>query len=135
MDKYERRRLRLLELRDTRCRRSVAELARKIARDASYVSRMLYVEGKPGKKRIADDMMEVIETAFRLERGWLDRDLREDVPPEVVRVGGGVKPDQQAQELLDLLQMLCPEQRGEVLGYARRVAESGTKATKANAVK
>lgn len=33
---------------------------------------MLYPEGKRGKKRIADDMMEVIEDAFGLQRGWLD---------------------------------------------------------------
>lgn len=72
MDKYEHRRLRLIELRDTRCGGNAAELARKIGRDPSYVTRMIYPEGKPGKKRIADDMMEVIERAFVLSRGWLD---------------------------------------------------------------
>lgn len=73
MDKYERRRLRLIELRETRCNGKAAELAKAIGRDASYVSRMLYPEGKAGKKRIADDMMEVIEKAFGLPRGWLDQ--------------------------------------------------------------
>lgn len=72
MDKYERRRQRLVELRDTLCDRSAATLARKIERDPSYVARMLYPEGKGGKKRIADDMMEIIETAFKLPRGWMD---------------------------------------------------------------
>lgn len=72
MDKYERRRQRLIELRDTHCGGSAADLARKIERDPSYVTRMLYQEGKPGKKRIADDMIEVIESAFNLTRGWLD---------------------------------------------------------------
>ncbi len=43
MDKYERRRLRLLEWR--------------IDRDCSSVSRMLYVDGKAGKKRIAGASM------------------------------------------------------------------------------
>lgn len=78
MDKYERRRQRLVELRDTRCHESAAELARKIERDPSYVARMLYAEGKPGKKRIADDMMELIEKAFTLPRGWMDS-IRSDL--------------------------------------------------------
>ena len=73
MDKYERRRLRLLDLRDSQCRGSAANLARKIERDQTYVTRMLYPEGKKGKKRIADDMMEIIETAFDLPRGWMDQ--------------------------------------------------------------
>lgn len=57
MDKYERRRLRLLEWRDDQCNRSVADLARRIDRDCSSVSRMLYVDGKAGKKRIAGASM------------------------------------------------------------------------------
>lgn len=84
MDKYERRRLRLIELRETKCNGKAADLAKAIGRDASYVSRMLYPEGKAGKKRIADDMMEVIETAFGLPRGWLDQSMGEgdaDVRP------------------------------------------------------
>jgi phage repressor protein C with HTH and peptisase S24 domain len=72
MDKYERRRLRLIELRDTKCGGNGADLARKIDRDPSYVTRMLYPEGKAGKKRIADDMIDVIEAAFSLPHGWLD---------------------------------------------------------------
>lgn len=43
-----------------------------IGRPDNYVSRMLYPEGKKGKKRIAEDMAEVIESAFSLPRGWLD---------------------------------------------------------------
>lgn len=72
MDKYEQRRLRLEELIKTRCDGVSAVFARRIERDASYVARMLYPEGKAGKKRIADDMMEVIEKAFALPRGYLD---------------------------------------------------------------
>lgn len=74
MDKYEKRRLNLIELRDKKCNGKAAELAKKIGRDPSYVSRMLYAAGKAGKKRIADDMIEVIEEAFSLPRGWLDSD-------------------------------------------------------------
>lgn len=72
MDKYEKRRLRLLKIRDDFCSGKAAEVARKIERDPSYVSRMLYEEGKLGKKRIADDMVEIIEKAFSLPRGWMD---------------------------------------------------------------
>lgn len=73
MDKYEKRRLRLTKLRDEMCDGKASVLARRIGREPSYVSRMLYPEGKQGKKRIADDMMEVIEKAFNLPRGWLDQ--------------------------------------------------------------
>lgn len=78
MDKYEKRRLRLIELRDNFCNGRASELARRIEREPSYVSRMLYTEGKAGKKRIADDMMEVIERAFNLPRGWMDS-LSDDI--------------------------------------------------------
>jgi len=62
----------LIALRDRKCNGSNAEFARAIGRDPSYVSRMIYPEGKPGKKRIAEDMVEVIEAAFSLPKGWLD---------------------------------------------------------------
>lgn len=72
MDKYEARRQRLRQLIDERCAGVSAAFAKQIGRDASYVTRMLYPEGKSGRKRIADDMIEIIETAFDLPRGWLD---------------------------------------------------------------
>lgn len=72
MDKYEQRRLRLEEIRDRFCNGKASELARRIEREPSYVSRMLYPEGKKGKKRIADEMIEIIEKAFNLPRGWMD---------------------------------------------------------------
>lgn len=72
MDKYEQRRLKLIEIRDRFCNGKAAELARRIEREPSYISRMLYPEGKAGRKRIADDMMEIIENAFSLPRGWMD---------------------------------------------------------------
>lgn len=79
MDKYEIRRLQLIKLRDEMCGGKAVDLARKINREPSYVSRMLYPEGKKQKKRIADDMVEVIESAFGLSRGWLDRISGEQV--------------------------------------------------------
>lgn len=72
MDKYELRRQKLITLRDERCNGKVVEVAKTICREPSYVSRMLYPEGKKGKKRIADDMVEVIELSFNLPRGWMN---------------------------------------------------------------
>ncbi len=72
MDKYEQRRLRLIQIRDELCGGKAVDVARRIEREPSYVSRMLYEDGKKGKKRIADDMVEVIEKAFSLPRGWMD---------------------------------------------------------------
>lgn len=72
MDKYEKRRLRLMQIRDEMCGGKAVEVARKIEREPSYVSRMLYDETKKGRKRIADDMVEIIEKAFSLPRGWMD---------------------------------------------------------------
>ncbi|CAD6111721.1 putative phage repressor protein CI [Escherichia coli] len=72
MDKYEFRRQQLIKIRDEQCNGKAVNVARKIGREPSYVSRMLYPEGKKGKKRIADDMVELIEESFGLPRGWMD---------------------------------------------------------------
>ncbi|HGJ5884258.1 hypothetical protein [Arsenophonus sp.] len=72
MNKYEKRRLRLIDIKDTLCDGKIVELARRIDREQSYVSRMLYPEGKKWKKRIADEMVDIIEDAFNLPKGWLD---------------------------------------------------------------
>lgn len=72
MDKYEYRRQRLIRIRDEICGGKAVDIARRINREPSYVSRMLYPEGKKGKKRIADDMVELIESSFSLARGWMD---------------------------------------------------------------
>ena len=72
MDKYEYRRQRLLELKDTACNGTVSSLADKLGRSASYVSRMLYSEDNPNRKRIGDDMLDVIAQAFGVTKAWLD---------------------------------------------------------------
>lgn len=61
-----------MQIRDEMCGGKAVDVARKIEREPSYVSRMLYEEGKNGRKRIADDMVEIIEKAFSLPRGWMD---------------------------------------------------------------
>ena len=137
MDKYERRRLRLTELITGRCSGVAAAFARAIGRDASYVSRMLYPEGKAGKKRIADDMMEVIEKAFDLPRGWLDGeglgDQRSTGPSEQT-TGSPISQDdaddvlvetrartlaQRASEIGKLWMELPPERRDEIEAQLR----------------
>lgn len=72
MNKNEVRRLNLLAVVRTHCGGRVASLADKIGRSASYVSRMLYPEGKKGKKGIGEDMRLLIEEALSLEIGQLD---------------------------------------------------------------
>lgn len=49
MDKYEFRRQQLIKIRDEKCDGKAVNVARKIGREPSYVSRMLYPEGKKGK--------------------------------------------------------------------------------------
>lgn len=49
---------------EARCGGKIADFAKAIGRDASYVSRMLYPPGKSGAKGIGDDMMAAIATAF-----------------------------------------------------------------------
>lgn len=68
----EYRRQRLIVLRDTYCGGNAADVARKIGREPSYVTRMLYPKGKRGKKRIMEEMVEIIESAFGLP-GWFDK--------------------------------------------------------------
>jgi len=72
MDKFEIRRLNLRALIQTHCEGKAAILADKIGRSASYVSRMLYVEGKAGKKGIGEDMRDLIEQSLSLPKGRLD---------------------------------------------------------------
>lgn len=72
MDIYEIRRQRLLKLKDEKCNGKIVVLADKIDTAQSYVSRMLYENGKKGKKNISDVMVLKIESAFKLNRGWLD---------------------------------------------------------------
>lgn len=69
MDKFEKRRQALIRLRDERCDGKIVNLARKLGREPSYVARMLYPAGKAGRKRIGDDMVDIVEAVFP---GWLE---------------------------------------------------------------
>lgn len=87
MDKYEKRRLGLIKLRDQQCDGKAVTLASRIERPADYVSRMLYVPGKKNKKRIGDDMVEVIEKAFKLRRGGLEELAESDMAVSAITQG------------------------------------------------
>lgn len=67
MDKYERRRLRLLWIRDQFCDKSVASLAKRLGKSDTYVHRMLYPEGKPNKKGIGEDSVDLVMDIFGID--------------------------------------------------------------------
>jgi hypothetical protein len=72
MDKYEYRRLRLIELMNEQCNGKPAELAKKLECADSYAARMLYPTGKPGKKRIGEDWADRICKVFNLDRSAME---------------------------------------------------------------
>lgn len=75
MNRYEKRRLRLIEIRDLSCKGSIAVLAQRLGKSESYVGRMLWPEGRDGRKRIGENMAEHVEQSLGLPRGFLDSDL------------------------------------------------------------
>lgn len=64
----------LLEIRDKLCGGNAAELARRIGKDATYVNRLFYPEGKSGRKGIGLGLMHSVNVAFGLPRGFWDRE-------------------------------------------------------------
>lgn len=69
MDKYENRRIALTKLVTKVGGQS--RLADMIEVNPSYISRMLYEDGKAGKKRIGEDMVDKLNSVFK---GWLEDD-------------------------------------------------------------
>lgn len=72
MDRFELRRQKLLAIRDHAFGGSNASLARKLGKTDSYVARMLYTADKKGRKRIGEDMLDAIDTAFGWALGTFD---------------------------------------------------------------
>lgn len=64
MDKYEERRLLLSDILASKCSGKIVDLAEKLGKDSTYVARMLYPEGKAGRKRIGEDMLDHIKDVF-----------------------------------------------------------------------
>lgn len=67
MDKYEIRRQKLLEILRDKFAGKRSALARALDCEPSYVSRMLYEDGKYGKRRIGDEMAEAIAKTFGID--------------------------------------------------------------------
>ncbi|WP_186159305.1 S24 family peptidase [Burkholderia gladioli] len=87
MDKFERRRLRLIDVRDLLCGGAASSLAKRIGKSDSYVSRMLWPEGRNGRKRIGEDMVEQIDAAF----GWPPGTFDSNTPlPGALRHAGAI---------------------------------------------
>lgn len=69
MDKYAHRRSALKRLVDGFGHGGISRVATKIGKEPNYVSRMLYPDDKPGRKRIGEDSAELLSREFP---GWLD---------------------------------------------------------------
>lgn len=144
MDKYEVRRLNLEALIDSRCGGRSATLADLIETSPSYISRMLYPEGKKGRKRIGEDMRDRIEDALSLKRGSLDEEVREFERPTSEAEstaaptvhGGSLATPQAAQELAvetTLERLDAPEKA--ILELYRRATDKGKLMIKGVALK
>lgn len=72
MDKFEIRRLNLKYLIDVQSKGNAADFSRKIGKDSSYINRCLYEEGKKGKKKIGDEIIDSVLSTFSYPPGWLD---------------------------------------------------------------
>jgi hypothetical protein len=135
MDKYETRRLNLRALLHSHCGGRAATLADLIGRSPSYVSRMLYPEGKDGKKRIGEDMRDLIEEALSLKRGTLDEepsalteqgDIPADRQPHAVRAATPMQAQPQVAALQEAttLERLDTSEKS-LLELYRRATDEG----------
>jgi phage repressor protein C with HTH and peptisase S24 domain len=64
VDRFEQRRLALKKLVDDLGRGGRATVAKQIKKEPSYIARLLYPPGKPGRKRIGDELLEAITRAY-----------------------------------------------------------------------
>lgn len=108
MDRYEKRRQRLKDLIKDKCGGRISVCARLIDRNQSYVGRLLYPEGKKGKRNISDGIIVLIEDAFDLPSGWLD----------------GVEMDPDIQAIAKLWTTLSPYKRMIIKNVIKTIAES-----------
>ena len=77
-----------------------------------------------------------LSKALQVDVEWLQVGKGITPAPETAPVIRAVAPpaEKETAELVMLVRRLCPVQRGEVLGYAKRVAEGDKEPVKANAV-
>lgn len=83
MPEFTNYQLHLMQLRDTRCGGSAAELGRKIGKDGTYVHRLFYPIGKKGGKGIGLEIMSACNKAFDLPPGFWDTVPVATTPAEV----------------------------------------------------
>lgn len=76
-ERNEKRRLKLIGLIHDRCDGVNANLAKKLDKEPSYINRLLYPEGKDGKKNIGDEIMDAVIDAFDLPEDWWVNDTNE----------------------------------------------------------
>ncbi|KGQ66177.1 helix-turn-helix transcriptional regulator [Gallibacterium anatis] len=81
MNKRAIRQHKLQNLIDELCNGNVAEFARKIGKEPSYVSRMLYPEDKKGAKPIGEKIVAEICSVLDLPPNWFDNE--NDLPTEL----------------------------------------------------
>lgn len=70
IERNEHRRLKLLELIRDQCGGVNAVLAKKLGKEPSYINRLLYPEGKPGKKNIGEEIMDAVIDAYNFPENW-----------------------------------------------------------------
>lgn len=75
IEKFERRRLRLIELRDILCDGRNSSLAKLLGKSDSYVTRMLWPQERDGRRNIGEDVVKQIEAALGIAGGTLDSNL------------------------------------------------------------
>lgn len=116
MDKFEHRRLKLQELMTEQCNGNKADLAKVLGCSDSYVARMLYPEGKAGKKRIGEDWADRIAIVFKLDRSALELPMAEGAQHRELQWTNS-----EENELLTLFRSTDSEGRASILEMARIV--------------
>lgn len=120
MDKFEIRRRNLLQLLDNDCRGNMAELARRIDRAPSYVARMLWEEGKEGRKRVGEDLAREIEHCMNLGDGALDAAPRPEGWSDLTRV------DAQEYRVLSLFRRFDARGKADALRHLELIASKSS---------
>jgi|GEM_PF-1159435 len=128
MPDYTNPQLLLMRLRDDFCNKKAAELARKIGKDPTYVSRLFYPIGKKGGKGVGLEIMQACSKAFELAPGFWEGaaelppsyKIKPDDHPTGVSLAKAVdvitlpkrKPDKWTMEALEIFLRLTDAQRG-----------------------
>lgn len=113
----------LVEIRDKLCGGNAAQLARQLNKDPTYVNRLFYPEGKPGRKGIGLEIMTAANRAFFLPVGFWDMNPPA-LDPETVQE---LKSLQEARSAVEN-GTATPEQ-AEALEYFERLTQKADRRT------